>query len=259
MTESGEVSSVAYGPCPRNSCPLQTNPEAEDYVAAILREIALPPLVLYADCVNTVRAVNDEGIRAKRSVAPRAHLWSAYNATFEGAGVTAQHVKVHATQRQAEDGTTSWWKKLGNDTADHYAKLGARMHGVTAELAEEYQALHYLAAQLATYLAVAAAKAADQEHCDTTPTQEWSKRVQQEEQLPFELELDGGDGARTIPPPIAGQNVGEAAAYFFQGHHLLTATYDAQEELSAWAIVYCRRCGPCFCMPWRAVAANRAP
>ena len=121
------------------------------------------------------------------------------------------------------------------------------MHGITDELAEEYKALYFFAGQLATYLAGVAAKFADLEQGDTTPTREWTKPPQQDEQLPFELELADGDCVRAIPPPQDGQQAVSEAVYSFQGHQLLTATYDAHDALeetrNAGAIVYCRKCG----------------
>ena len=53
-------------------------------------------------------------------------------------------VPAHATER---DGRTTWWQKRGNDAADHYAKLGARSHGVSERQSQQVHAMRKLGRQ----------------------------------------------------------------------------------------------------------------
>ena len=121
----------------------------------------MPPLTAYPDCLNTARSVNGEGRKAKAPTAPRAHLWSQFAGTFEGAVVTAERVKAHASQEHVAQGLTTWWKKVGNDEADSWAKTGAAMHGLSEANALEHKTLHTFAKVLSGFVARSAAEFVD--------------------------------------------------------------------------------------------------
>ena len=59
LSEGGEVLVAAYGPCTRELCFQQAI--TEDFAAMMLLQVALPPLIVYPDCLSTGRTVNAEG------------------------------------------------------------------------------------------------------------------------------------------------------------------------------------------------------
>ena len=240
MDQQGNIEAIASGPCPKALCPHQTIPEAEDFAAAKLRETALPPVTLFPDCLNTVRAVNAEGWQQKRAAAPRAHLWASYAATFEGAGIVAEHIRGHATAEMVADGRSSWWRKKGNDEADKWAKIGAAMHPLPPEKVAEYKALFFAARSLCTYLAGSAVHTAEKQTLDTEQL-----GVEKEARVPeriFELVISDAQASKTVPP---GYPDGQIAVHPFNGHHLVAANVLDELGLPDFekGLVWCRRCG----------------
>jgi len=229
MNEQGEIDSVCYGPCPREVCPRQTIPEAEDYAIAQLRETAMPPMTLYPDCLATVRAVNAEGGKYKQATAERAHIWARYAATFEGAGITAEHVKAHASKAHVEEGLTTWWKKAGNDEVDGWAKKGAAMHPLTKEQVLEHKALHTFCKLLGLYLAKSAAAVADKELQDTESLEDLGPASRDTKQA-SELQVSE-EAARSCISPFPLE--AETGIYILDGHHLVfsPASAETAEEL----------------------------
>ena len=171
---------------------------------------------------------------------PRAHLWSQYASTFEGTGVTAQHVKAHATGEDVAQGKVAWWQKVGNDAADYWAKAGARLHPLSDQDILEHKILHTFAKALGRYLAMSAAKFADSGLCDMESLETLELREQHSKLVKAELCFDSCV-AKSFPPPPPGQNEG---IYIFNGHHLVTSKTELPAiSLSSPGIVWCRRCG----------------
>ena len=174
-------------------------------------------MTLFPDCLATVRAINGEGGKQKQATAERAHLWTRYASTFEGAGIKAEHVKAHASKTHVEEGLTTWWKKAGNDEVDVWAKKGASMHPLSKEQVLEHKALHTFCKLLGLFLAKSAAEAADKELQDAEPLTELALGSREIKHV-SELQVAEEAANKCITPfPL------EAASgiYLLDGHHLV--------------------------------------
>ena len=249
LSAAGELEAAAYGACPRARCPQQTIGEAEDYAAYMLRECALPPFVVRPDCLTTVRAINGEGVQQKRSNKARAHLWSAFSAIFEGAGVSAAHTKAHATEADVANEKSTWWERKANAEADRLAKLGAALHGLKAQEVNEFRALAWLTAELGRFLSAMAAFYADQGVADCVSLESLEKPPAQDNTGPeaSELEVGSFQGPRVVPPAAADRL---PASFAFLEHRLLTATTQDDGAVQE-QVVSCTRCGA-YCSVGRA-------
>ena len=170
-------------------------------------------------------------------------MWAAYGSTFEGAGVTAQHTKGHATAAHIDEGKSTWWQKVGNSAADAWAKAGAKIHSMPDERLLEHKALYRFASELVRFLGLASTAAADSEHSDKQALDVLKVEGSEgDKDSKLELEIIGESGPRSIPPAA-----GETALrrFDFLGHSPVTAAVlreDGQEGV-AESIVYCIRCG----------------
>ena len=142
--------SAAYGAVPWDAAPAQVARDGEDYAVAMLPEIAIEPFELYIDCAGTLSATRDPAI-AQFPRHLRAHLWARVWASFRT--LSSHKTKAHASKADVEQGFTTEWERKGNNWADHYAKLGASLHGVRPEHILEARAFASLAFQAARWAA----------------------------------------------------------------------------------------------------------
>ena len=118
---------AAYGWLPWSEGPLQVARDAEDFAVMQEGRLAIGSIVLHVDCAGTVDALLAGP--GPLSGGDRAHIWGrtwTYLDPADAARTTK--VKAHSTQADVDSGATEPWQKLGNDSADEFAKRGAALH-----------------------------------------------------------------------------------------------------------------------------------
>ena len=155
-------------------------------------------------CSTTVRAINCEDFLQRRPTKARAHLWPwvSYFATFERAGVSAQHTKAHASEADIANEKSTWWERAANNEADRLAKLGTEQHGLDAEATRECRTLSWLAAEFGRLLAATAAHVADKGVVDCVSFESLEKPALAAARDNEFCELKVGDfcAPRVVPP-----------------------------------------------------------
>ena len=124
----GNVIAAAYGHVPFRHGPRQTAKDGEDYAVLILTQCAMAPFELYADCQGTLDMLQGgQGLGASAG-GPRAHLWAPFWSSFDSTDFSAYKTAAHCSFADVHNGKTTMWEKKANDSADHYAKIGAAKH-----------------------------------------------------------------------------------------------------------------------------------
>ncbi len=147
----GNLIAAAFGLVPADECPGQTSKDGEDYAVTMLTVVALEPFEVYIDCKGTLDAIDSPHSLSASSAAPRANLWARVWGSFDA--LTAHKTKAHATAEDVHRGISTDWERKGNAHADHFAKEGAKLHGLSEDIELEYRALSSLAFQAARWAA----------------------------------------------------------------------------------------------------------
>ena len=147
----GDLIAAAFGPVPWDACPGQTSRDGEDYAVSMLPFVALEPFELFIDCKGTLDTISSPQSRSAGARGPRANLWSRVWSSFNE--LRAHKTKAHATLLDVERGLSTEWERKANNFADGFAKQGAALHGLSADIELQYRSLASLAFQAARWAA----------------------------------------------------------------------------------------------------------
>lgn len=130
LGEGGIILGCLFGALPG---PLQTVPGAELLALLVVLRHAGVHLDIASDCAYVVDGINDPGARAKNTAGTSVHaaLWLRVWDCIDDIGshsISVRKVKAHSSLEDVTMGLITARDRRGNQAADHYAKLGARLH-----------------------------------------------------------------------------------------------------------------------------------
>ena len=130
IDDQGKVIAGMYGTCPEvHLSSLRVELRA---VIQVLRA-CIPPITVWVDNARVVEGWQRGPEWCTASARPAADLWKVLWWTASDIGedlISIRKVKGHASEGDVQAGRTTWYKRAGNEQADHFAGQGA-------DLAEE--------------------------------------------------------------------------------------------------------------------------
>ncbi|CAK0790404.1 unnamed protein product, partial [Prorocentrum cordatum] len=124
----GRLVAAAWGWVPLSMAPRQEARDGEDYANHMAAFLCEGHVDFQTDCVGTVACAQRGATWACRPGSPRAHMWNAFYASFDGSrSYTVTKVLAHASAADVEADRTTWWQRAGNKLADEAAKEGAKL------------------------------------------------------------------------------------------------------------------------------------
>ena len=229
----GDLLAAAYGPVPVDALPSQTSKDGEDFAMQMAADLVEAPFQLRGDCATTVNTANGPAAWACRPGSRGAAVWGRWFSTHGGAVVVK--VLAHATSVDVMEGRITEWERKGNAQADHYAKMGGKLHQHGERDRLEFLAISDLAQQAALASAEVTLHQASHSHCDYDEAQRAAAPRRRAPLLVVtggpaksaEAWLSGGPGGERFKRPLRPLEVQGGATgpppHRLRGHSLVAA------------------------------------
>ncbi|CAK0788106.1 unnamed protein product [Prorocentrum cordatum] len=162
----GRLVAAAWGWVPLSMAPRQEARDGEDYACHMAAFLCEGHVDFQTDCTGAVDCALRGAAWACRPGSPRAHMWNAFYASFDGSrSYTVTKVLAHATAADVEADRTTWWQRAGNRLADEAAKEGSKL-ALTDDQLDVAYGLDLIARQAMIFTGKLHARMADRKQID---------------------------------------------------------------------------------------------
>ena len=165
LNERGHCKCAAYGAVPRWFGPEQTARDGEDWAAIMLGQITMGKCHFKSDCKGTVNLLQHQD-KACNIMNPRRRGWTNLWTHLKDMDFEATWIPGHTKEADVAAGKISALDRAGNDAADGWAKVGAKLQAPKPEEAMFILGCYVIANQVAYYVGGLEAERADKELWD---------------------------------------------------------------------------------------------